>query len=104
MVVHPPVDAETLAKRLIDELSSLPGIREVWLSMDRDDPIFWVITDALSNTAEHAFYEATNILYDAFPGARWDLHMLNPVYYPEDHDMRQSVPAKARRLKSFRDE
>jgi len=104
VVVHHSVDTEALANRLIDALSGFQGIREVWITMDRGEAIFWVITDALTNKAEHAFYEATNVLYDEYPGAKWDLHMLNPVYFPPEHEMRQSVPARARLLKSFRDE
>ena len=104
MVVHQSVAAETLTNRLIDVLSGFPGIREVWITNDRGESIFWVITDQLSNDAERALYEATNVLYDLHPSAPWDLHMLNPAYFPSEHVLRQSVPARATLVKSFRHE
>jgi hypothetical protein len=102
VVTYPSVVAKALANQLFHVLSELPGIREVWLTNDRSESIFWVIADQLSNEAERAFYDATNVLYDQHLSAPWDLHLLNSVHYPPNHDLRQSLPAGARLLKSFR--
>src|SRR5688500_15555205 len=98
MVVHQPVTIETLAIRLIKVLEHHPGVREVWLTENRGDATFWVIVDPLDHAAELGLFEVTNILFDDYPGARWDLHLLNPVNYPEGYDLRKSIRAGARQL------
>ena len=82
-----------------ERASREPLARELWVSIDTEEPGFhlWLLIDANEDfDAQRALYDLVYVLDERFPDSDFQLHILNPLSYTRDP--RESLPRDAEHI------
>lgn len=86
---------------LAQKIGSDPHARSLWVRDVRDVAELWLLTSAIPIEAGIKYYDHSAVLYDTYPGQRFELHIINPTLYHE-RDLEvlanQLIPAGSRRI------
>src|SRR5215210_1416786 len=64
-------------------LRSVPAVRSAWISSTADAYYHGLLIDPSDMAQERQYYALLDPLYDAYPGTRFVLRVLNPTTYDE---------------------
>lgn len=99
MAVTRQIDAQTIGKLYAESVRDLGLVRSVHVRETRDCLEIWVVTVAIDLLEEEPLYEAGVQLWDRYPEAGVLIHVVNPMDYPEGHDLvRNVVPSRAKEV------
>ena len=74
-----------------------PIARELWVTSEHDGVHLWLLIDPVEHgDAERELYGLVDVLDERFPGADFQLHVLNPVDFTADP--RESLPGHAEQI------
>jgi len=99
MVVHESVAAQSIAKRLAEELGDEPDVQELWLRESPELVDLWLIAGSIDDETELRLYGTSGRLFDAFPSRRLRLHVLQPAMFVEGTDLRSLVARGSTRIR-----
>lgn len=98
MTVKSRVRPEDLGRRLSEALDDAgETVKGLWMTVHRGAVSFWILTPRIDATTHRALYERTAVLYEHFPQAEFDVHVLNPEWF-EGTDPLSALPHDAQRL------
>ena len=78
MAVGDAVSLRKLGRALATLIRAEPVARRLWVSNHGDRVEFWLLTDPTDAATERHLYDLGAALYERFPDARTELHVLNP--------------------------
>jgi len=93
MIVSNIVHAPEIVQRFAEIAKSEPAIRHLYYRQSGPFPEFWVVTEPIDVEVEKRVRQIRHSLYELFPDARFELHLINPrlsesfelgVFVPED--------------------
>ena len=103
MAIIRQVDAQTIGRDYAESVRDLGFVRSVHVRETRDWLEIWVVTEPIDLLEEEPLYEAGVHLWDRFPEAGVLIHVVNPMDYPEGHDLiRNVVPSRAKEVAVLR--
>jgi hypothetical protein len=74
-----------------------PIARELWVTAEQDGVHLWLLIDPIEDdAAQRELYGLLDVLYEPFPTADFQLHVLNPLSYTRDP--RESLPGWAEQI------
>ncbi|HZS01164.1 MAG TPA: hypothetical protein VFE37_20770 [Chloroflexota bacterium] len=98
MALKSDVRPEELGRGLQDALAEASDVvKGLWLTAHRGAVSFWILTAPIDAATQRALYERTNVLYERFPQAEFDVHVLNPEWFA-GADPLSALPRDAKRL------
>jgi hypothetical protein len=80
---HQPVDVYELASALAEMVRDEPSVLRMWVSVHRNSPSFWLLTEPMELDGERRLHRRAGDLYDRYPSTDFRLHLLNPLFYDE---------------------
>jgi hypothetical protein len=97
MAITDDTRAAALARGFSALLAGAEGVRGLWITTNRGAVTFWVLTDPLDLERHERIYERSASLYDQFPDALFDVHVLNPEWF-EGGNALSALPPDARQI------
>jgi hypothetical protein len=68
-----------------ERASQEPVVRELWVTEENHGVHLWLLIDPIDDDdAERALYGLTEVLYERFPEADFQMHVMNPRDYTAD--------------------
>jgi hypothetical protein len=97
MVAHQETRPEDIGIRLAELLHEQASdvVRGLWMAVHPGEITFWILTTPIDTDTQERLYEQAAALYDQFPDALLDFHILNPQWY-EGGDALSQLPPDAR--------
>jgi hypothetical protein len=98
MAVKSSVRPDELGRRLSEALGTLgETVKGLWMTVHRGGVSFWILTPPIDAATQRALYERTAVLYEHFPQAEFDVHVLNPEWF-DGVDPMGALPQDAKQL------
>jgi len=98
MVIKSDVRPVQLGRGLQDALAEAGDtIEGLWMTVHHGAVSFWILTPPIDAATQRALYERTSLLYERFPQAEFDVHILNPEWFV-GADPASALPRDAKRL------
>lgn len=98
MAVGRKVTSDELASAFASEFTRSEDIVQgLWRSQHRGVVSFWILTSAIDPVTQQALYQRSSVLYERFPTAEFDVHILNPHWFADD-DALGALPPDAERI------
>ncbi len=95
MTVESDARPHEMGRRLSAALAGADGIVQgLWMTTSRGAVTFWILTGPIDTVMQQSLYERSTILYDDFPEAVFDVHVLNPDWF-EGGDALSALPPAA---------
>jgi hypothetical protein len=97
MVAHQDTRPEELGRQLAELLRdhARDTVRGLWMAVHPGEITFWILTTPIDTDTQERLYEQAAALYEQFPDAAVDFHILNPHWY-EGGDVLSQLPPDAR--------
>ena len=95
MIVANDVRKE-MGRILVEAVDRSPIVTGLWVSSDHDGVHFWLTTVPIDREEEIGLYELDDLLDERFPGAYFQLHILNQRH--STGSVRNAVPTRAEAL------
>src|SRR3712207_2210424 len=92
MAVGDAVSPQSMARVLAALVSSEAVAQRLWVSTTGDRVELWLLTAPTDANTERHLYELGTILYERFPDARTELHVLNPNLFANGHALGMLPP------------
>lgn len=77
------VDEYELVSTFVEMLRHEPSVLKMWVSRHRGVVSFWLLTTPIEISGERRLYHLGGELFDRFPDALFQVHLLNPRFYDE---------------------
>jgi|SRR3954447_12376454 len=98
MALKSEMRPEELGRRLQEALAETGDIVDgLWMTIQRGAVSFWILTAPIDAATQRGLYERTSVLYERFPQAEFDVHVLNPEWFAGT-DPTLALPSDAKRL------
>lgn len=91
MVVTGSISTREIGRAFAQVARDAHVVEELWVSTGRDGVHLWLLTAPIDLDAEEHLHELTDPLYEQFPEADFQLHVLNPRHYRGD--VRLALPS-----------
>lgn len=96
MAVAPHEMRQEMGRILVEAVEGEPSVSSLWVSTDHDGVHFWLVTVPIDMNEELRLYELDDLLDEPFPGALFQLHVLNQRHFTGP--ARDAVPRGAEEL------
>src|SRR5215216_6646990 len=96
MAVATRVTAGELGRSFATAVRDEAPVSGLWASTEHGDVHLWLLVEAIDADTEDRLYELADLLYNRFPEADFQLHILNPGRYTGD--ARDALPSGAEEI------
>src|SRR4051812_25248508 len=102
MAVTRQPTAREFGEVFAERASQEPLVRELWVTEEYHAVHLWLLIDPIKDAdAERELYGLIDVLYDHFPEAAFEMHVMNPLEYTADP--RRSLRHDAEQIPLCRD-
>ncbi len=83
MVDIVPQRGDEMAHALAAFLRGLRVTDSLWMHVNADTVVFWILTEAADPEEVRSLFDANVLLDEQFPWARFDLNVVNPALFAD---------------------